>query len=200
MSYKKIADGMPVTTDLLNRFVGNSAMTWVASTSFSGSTSFNFSNIIDNSVYSAVPKFFTRIVLSNLETAAASAIFIRLINTAGTVIDTNTYYTGYYGYDISGAINAGSAGPGSVFLIGNSTTGSPSAVTLDIHHNQTNGTQVVMQGLCLPGSGANYPATLVAAGSNFYTALPIQGIQLITYFSATTCSGTLNAYQYRRTV
>lgn len=192
MSYKKIIDGSPISADRLNRFIANGGHTIRTQSSFSGTSSYNFNNTVDNSL-SATPCVWTRVVLSNMVAASGTALFVRLIDTAGTTIATNVYNIGYYGIDANGTTQSNYAAPTSVYNLGNISS-QQSNWTFDLHH-VTSGTNMMGYGQ----SDSGYPCTVNFGGICYYSALPIAGLNLIT-FGAVNFSGTISVYWYRRMV
>ena len=198
MSYIKITNGTPVTPDKLNRYIANSGHTWVASTPFSGATSYNFNNIIDNSVVTATPALFTRIIITNCFSAAGSALFMRVIDSVGTVVQTNVYATGYNGFSANGTNLKSFSNATSVFNLGEISNTVGGNWTIDIEHS-SGPNHTSMFGSAQNGP-ANPPGAIMYAGYCSYSTNPIRGLHLVLFGGATTFQGTLDAYQYRRAV
>lgn len=197
MSFRPIQEGQPLSPNTLNRYLANSSHVWKATTSFSGTNAYNFLNVIDNSTATPTnPAFFTRVVISTVLAASNTVLFIRLIDTAGTVVATNNYWIGYYGIDSGGTARANGAAPTSVFNVGDMGT-YPASWTLDFFHLTGTGTQMTGYGATGISSAAQWPAWVQAGGFCNYTALPISGLQLLS-FAAVNFSGKLSVYQQRR--
>ena len=194
MGLRKIQDGQPLTTDSLNRFVTNSGATWVASTSFSGTNNYNIDNVISNTA--GGPRW-TRVVISNVVPATTTALFVRAIDSIGTVVATNNYQIGYYGSNSAGGVSSNWAIPTSVWNLGE-VGGYPANYTLDFYHNGTNNHGISMIGMGQGGStSGNSPTMIMFGGWCNYNTRPIRGINLTTY-AAINFSGKINVYQYRR--
>ena len=189
-----------MSPNILNRYLSNSSHVWKASTSFSGTSAYNFLNIIDNTTTTPTnPALFTRIVISNVVAAGGTALFVRLVDTAGTAIATASYWMGYFGIDAGNGVRANGGSATSVYNIGDIGT-TNSCWTLDFMHLTGTGTQMNGYGATNGGgTAATWPATCMTGGWNNYTALPISGIQLVS-FGGINFSGKLNAYQQRRIV
>ena len=195
MTFKKIQDGQPITSDTLNRLITNSGQTWVASTTFSGTNTYNIDNVISNTA--GGPRW-TRVVISNLVPASATALFIRAIDSIGTVVATNNYQIGYYGANSSGGTSSNWAVPTSVWNLGEIGGTYPANYTMDFYHNGTNNHGISMFGTGQGGTTSAAAMTMVNFGGWCnYNTRPIRGINLVSYLGVN-FSGKINVYQYRR--